>query len=209
MKSRPSLRRSDSRNYLTMLALALALLFQPGALAHPEILFAEITTVPEEPQPGEEFELTALITNTGRIEITGLDVELRIFEPGTEIARDLLELEGAVEAPDKQPIAVYELDAPEGSAAYSGTISGLPEGSYPIRVVELVRGGKPESNTAGELPVGLGPVYYELVMPPVPPSVGTWLLWLIAIPLVAGVLVTVMVVRSKPAGGEEGEAASQ
>src|SRR5690606_29778004 len=60
------------------------------------------------------------------------------------------------------------------------------------------------ANVVVEFGTKLGEVMF--VLPPTatgPASLGTWLLWLIVVPLIAGVVVTVLVLR----GGRDGETA--
>ena len=52
------------------------------------------------------------------------------------------------------------------------------------RLVEELVDGEVESNSSGVLPVGAGePVDMELILSPVAAGVGTWLIWLVGLPL--------------------------
>ena len=167
--------------------LMCVLLPLPGgvALAHATIVFGTLTPQPNPPRADAPLQL-----------------RLELVDPAS------------VPVEDAFVLAEFELDGePTGSVRFE---EAEPAGHY-LAELELPRAGtygltlrdqtfrQEEAIADMELPVGtegrIEPI--EFVFPPtaVGGSLTTWLVWLIGVPIVAGLVVTLLVLRSGPAEG--------
>jgi hypothetical protein len=182
-------------------ALSLVLLAAPGfallagsASAHQSLLFAHVTTRPEAAAPGEPFELLVHLTDSAHRDVSGVELAALLSdstEDGLDVAR---RGEGV-------PAGAPRLRGEAGSGRYHGTMPGRPAGTYLLTIVEVV-GGEVETRASAELAVGGPAVDLRLLMPPSGRSgLGTWLVWLVGLPLLAGLLVTLLVLTGRGRSG--------
>lgn len=189
--------RAAQRHALT-LAIAAVL---GHAAAHATLVFGEMTFAPDPIVPGAAFAVTVTLEDPTLTPVEDAIVNLE-FRP----------LEAAV------PAATAASDAPPplrdvrlvevAPAVYVGELDLPTTGSYQVLVRD--RTFQWEEATASVVIVvderAHGTVPF--VLPPTqvgPRGLATWLLWLIGVPLVAGAVVTVLVLTSskpaEPAGG--------
>lgn len=160
------------------------------AAAHQSLLFAHVTTEPAIPVAGETFELRVLLTDSSHREVDDVDLVALLDE----------EPDAAADEPiDDQDLALAApLRAEPGSGEYRGPIGPRPQGVYRLTLVEVVDGDS-EASAAGNLSVGGGSeVDLQLLLPPSGQGgLGTWLVWLVGLPLLAGLLVTILVLTGR------------
>ena len=183
------------------LAAAVLVTAMGWTAAHPVLLFGRVSTDPADAPAGQPVRVTVQLTDSARQEVPGLDMEIRLFDPETD--PEALAAVGASEESGLPVLARVAITDEDDNGVYHGELPELAAGSYPFRLVELVD-EEVESNSSGVLPVGAGePIDMDLILPPVAAGVGTWLIWLVGLPLLAGVLVTVLVLSGK---GKEAKA---
>jgi hypothetical protein len=179
--------------------VALAWLAAGVALAHATLVFGVATVSPDPPIQGGPFELTLRLEDPALtpIEDAIVTVELRAMPteglpaPSTE----------SLELP--APLASARLVESEPSV-YRADLSLAEPGRYHLLVRDQTYPWE-EAHASVVLDVNgrvVGPLHF--ILPPTqvaPRSLWTWLLWLVGLPLVAGAVVTVLVLTSakKPA----------
>ena len=166
------------------------------AAAHATIVFGTLTPTPNPPDAGEplSFELTLDDPTGAPVEDAVVRAELRPAAPEEELA-------------DAAPA---ELAAPVVDASFAEIRPGVyraeltaPEaGLYRILLRDRTF-RQEEATQIVSMRLGTGePVEpIDFLFPPTATggNLGTWLLWLVAIPLLAGIVVTVLVLRREPA----------
>lgn len=180
----------------SLLALAVAALIGHAA-AHATLVFGELTFAPDPIVPGSPFAVSATLEDPTLtpVEDAIVSLEFRPMEAGAAPASADVEL-----PPPLRDVRLIET----GPAVYTAELD-LPEpGSYLVRVRD--RTFQWEEATASVVlvvdarPSGVLP----FVLPPTqvgPRGLATWLLWLIGVPLVAGAVVTVLVLTSNRGDG--------
>jgi hypothetical protein len=180
---------------------ALAALVAPllaVAAAHATLVLGELTVVPDPPRPNVPFEvaITLVDPSLAPVEQAVVAIELRRHDPATEPLPA-----ASTEAP--------ELDVPKlalslrevAPARYVGELT-LPEGGLFHLLVRDTTFQWEEANASLLLEVGGAPVgTLPFILPPTaigPRSLWTWLLWLVGLPVLAGIVVTILVLTSKP-----------
>lgn len=191
--------------------LALLLLVPAPALAHATLVFGELSTEPAMPDPQAGFTLKLHMMDPVRtpIEDATVAVEFRQMS-ADEVAR-------WEEAPDEPPPTPEQVEAgevevhlPEGDWHKYPIPETGPGGNYAVDV-QLPAAGTyqvimrdttfPQEDAVSELILELGGAEFgeqRFIFPPTPigtASLGTWLIWLVGLPLAAGVLVTVLSMR--------------
>ena len=179
------------------LALLLALLLGCGAaLAHATAVFGTLSSTPAAPRPGEAFTL-----------------RLELLDPSGAPVEDALVLAEFRAAPEGAAPAGGEGAPAAANATFAETAT---PGVYETRL-ELPAAGEyvlvlrdqtfRQEEVRAELRVLLSeePLFPEgangFLFPPTattPRSIGTWLLWVVGVPILAGLVVTVLVLRSTP-----------
>lgn len=162
------------------------------ATAHATLVFGELTFDPDPITPGSPSRVTLTLEDPTLtpIEDAIVSLEFRPMEPGAAPPSADAEL-----PPPLRDVRVVET-AP---AVYTADVD-LPElGTYSVRVRD--RTFEWEEATASlvlvvdDRPLGVLP----FILPPTqvsPAGLSTWLLWLIGIPLIAGAVVTTLVLTS-------------
>jgi hypothetical protein len=173
------------RSALCIQGLALLTLLVGGvALAHATIVFGTLSSLPEAPQPGQPF-----------------TVRMAMIDPLQLPVEDaLVRLEFRL-TPDAPPTeAVFaETDDP---GVYEATVT-LPEAGVYHLLLRDQTFRQEEAQAELEVRLGGGPLFIPgentVVFPPTATglaNLGTWLIWIIAIPVVAGIVVTVLVLAN-------------
>lgn len=179
---------------LAALVLSLAL---GVAWAHPTLVFGEIHFDPDPPVPGGRATVTLTLQDTSLAEVEDAVVflELRRGEPPSGEA-----------VPSGEPLVATDRLEEVSPGVYSAAVDLPAAGVYALTVRDKTyRQEEAIANVRIELGAGsLGPVPF--ILPPTatgPASLASWLIWLVGVPLLAGVLVTVLVLR---AGNRDREA---
>ncbi|MEX2534207.1 MAG: hypothetical protein WD273_01290 [Trueperaceae bacterium] len=177
------------------LLLALFLLLSSCA-AYPEVLFARLSSTPTVPQPGEPFALEVMLTDSDGEEVVGLTLVARVVEAYAEVAVD----PGANDAGSDAQESEYPEARLLGSArqgVYQGELGPLPAGSYRISLVEPAA-DREAATASGVLTLdGSTPVELALVLPASGGGLGSWVVWLVGLPLLAAVLVTLLLLTAR------------
>jgi hypothetical protein len=182
------------------LAVATALCLTAGsALAHATLVFGVATVSPDPPVRGEPFELTLRLEDPALtpIEDAIVHVELRAM-PADGLPAP------STEALDLPPALASARLVETEPAVYRGQLTLTEAGSYHLLVRDQTYPWE-EAHASVVLPVNAEVVgRLPFILPPTqvaPRSLWTWLLWLVGLPLVAGAVVTVLVLTSakKPA----------
>jgi hypothetical protein len=184
--------RSPAASRALPLALLVALLLAGSAAAHQSLLFAHVSTRPDAPLAGEPFELLVHLTDSSHRDVGRVELVASLTEVGRPEAEDI-DAGGAQEGAGATP-----LDAEPGSGLYRGLMPAHPAGEYRLTLVELVD-GETETSASAEIEIGGEAVDMQLVLPPSGRNgLGTWLVWLVGLPLLAGLLVTLLVLTGRP-----------
>ena len=173
---------------LQIILLTFALLVTGVVLAHATVVFGTISTLPEVPQPGEPFVLQLELVDQAQIPVEDAYV-LAEFRP-----------QGSSE--EAEPLVSATLEEAGVAGVYVTTLT-LPEpGAYTLLLRDQTF-RQEEGRQTTLINVGsLTPTdALTVIFPPTATqsSVSTWLYWLIGVPLLAAVIVTVLVLRSPPA----------
>lgn len=190
------------------LVLVLALFLASSAAGHATLVFGIVRVAPDPPEPGRPIALTLTLEDPSLapVEDAVVFVELRPMPA-----------EGAplpppsTEAPELPP-PLQDLRLVEGApASYHGEVTLPAAGLYHLLVRDHTFPWE-EANASVVLPL-TGSVVGDLpfILPPTqvaPRDLWTWIVWLVGLPLAAGALVTLLVLRgtrpgqaAKAAGG--------
>jgi hypothetical protein len=178
-----------------LLALGATLLIGQVA-AHATLVFGELVFAPDPIVPGARATVSVTLEDPTLTPVEDAIVSLE-FRP--------MDAGGAPLAADAEPPPLRDVRLVETAPAVYTADLDLPEpGSYQVRVRD--RTFQWEEATASvvvvvdDRPLGVLP----FVLPPTqvgPRGLTTWLLWLIGVPLVAGGVVTVLVLTSNRSDG--------
>ena len=164
--------------------------------AHATLVFGELTFAPDPVVPGSPFAISMTLEDPTLTPVEDAIVSLE-FRP---IDADAAPLPTDGEVPPLRDVRLVET----GPAVYTAEVDLPDPGRYQVRVRD--RTFQWEEATASvvvvidERPLGVLP----FVLPPTqvgPRGLTTWLLWLIGVPLVAGAVVTVLVLTSNRTDG--------
>ena len=198
------------------LFIAFALLSGSIAFAHATLVFGELTTPETHPDAAEGFTLELHMMDPVRtpIEDAIVAAEFRLLSE-EEVAALETDASDSAEAGPTEGVHAEELELPDGDwHAFQMQETG-PGGNYAARV-QLAEAGVyqlimrdttyPQEDAVAELMMRFdGETEFDTALFIFPPtdigtaSLGTWLIWLVAVPVVAGVIVTVAVMARKPA----------
>jgi hypothetical protein len=166
------------------LVAAFVLCLASTVLAHPTVVLGTLESEPRTPEPGEPFTLHMVLEDPTRapIEFAYVFTEFRPFG-----------------APEAEPVVAEfeELEEPPGH--YLTTLSLSEPGTYQLILRDQTYRQEETSATltfvVGE---GENPEHFDFLFPPtaVGGELWSWLIWLVGIPLVAGVIVTILVLTS-------------
>lgn len=178
---------------LAVLAAATVPLLSTTADAHATLVIGTLSFEPDPPIEGGGLTATIRLEDPGLVEVEDAVVflEFRALE-------DAADAPSVNAQPDSEALFITDrLPEPE-AGLYRIDIPPLTTGTYLVSVRDRTyRQEEAVANlvlTFSNEPLGELP----FVLPPTatgPASLGTWLVWLIGVPLAAGVLVTVLVLR--------------
>lgn len=200
--------------HILLAILGLSLSAGP-ALAHATLVFGELTVAAEPPDPVAGFTMQLHIMDPVRtpIEDAIVAAEFRLMTDEEMAAREAVD---TGEAPTAEEVEAgeVEVDIPEGDWHIFELIETGPGGNY-AATITLPEAGYyqvimrdttyPQEDAVAEILLNLdGETVFGAPLFIFPPtdiggaSLGTWLVWLVALPVVAGVIVTISVLGVKP-----------
>lgn len=177
---------SSFKKQVGLVLVVLSLSLGSAVFAHATIVLGTLATEPVAPVAGEPFELSLAMTDP-----TGFPIEDAVV-----VAE--FEKNGA------EPVSV-PLPETERRGVYAASVT-LPEpGDYTVTLRDQTF-RQEEARVSLTVALGDGPMFLEgensVVFPPTATasasSLSRWLIWVIALPVVAGIVVTVLVLRSPP-----------
>lgn len=194
------------RTLLTLLACAAL----SWVAAHPMVVIGHLSIEPNPPEPGAEVHVDILLEEQTQKPVPDaiMFMEFRTIPADYDL-----------NDPDRTPLLdlpiFYKTDLPleeYAEARYRITFPVPEKGSYYLTIRDRTYPAEDAIATI-EFETGLEKPYTDkellFILPPTditPAKLSTWIAWLIAIPLIAGIVVTVLVLRTaKPE--EETEAA--
>ncbi len=152
-----------------------------AASAHATVVLGDLTVVPEAPAPGEPFTLQVSLQDPTQVPVEDayMFVELR-----------------PQEEPEAEPVRA-DFSETDTGGLYEATTS-LPEaGAYRVRLRDQTyRQEETSATLESPLQVGASNDAQPFLFPPTAVSganLRTWLLWILGLPIVAGVFVTALV----------------
>jgi hypothetical protein len=173
--------------WLLSLVLLLALVF-PKVSAHAFFVTGEITTTPTPAPAGEEFVLQINMTDP-----SGAPVEDAVV--AAEFSKDS----------DMQRFEFFDSGVP---GLYSANVTLPSEGTYSLLLRDTTY-QQEEAKATIEFTLGEGqPDTIAFIFPPTQTgsnNLSTWLIWVIGIPVLAGIVVTVLVLLNTKDKEEEAE----
>ena len=178
------------RPYLFALSL-LVVGFVSVALAHATLVLGVVSSTPAAPQPGEDFTLNLALEDPTGVPVEDAVVFAEFRPPGAP-----------VESEPVRDVRLEELSAGAYSAALSLPSAG--EWNLFLRDQTFRQEEATASLTFGVGVAGAAP--QSFVFPPTatgPANIWTWLGWLIGLPVIAAVIVTVLVLtgdKKEPQG---------
>ena len=176
------------------------------AAAHATLVFGELTVAPDPPRAGTAFAVTVTLEDPTLAPLEDAIVILE-FRP---LAADASGADpSSAAAPALRDVRLAEVTP----AVYRGEVSLPTTGSYEVRVRDRTFSFEEAAATVivavGGAPVAAVP----FVLPPTqvgPRGLATWLVWLIGVPVLAGAVVTALVLwsgrgdRAKDSGTAQG-----
>lgn len=168
-----------------------ALLLTP-ALAHGTVIRGSVTIEPDPPKPDQPMVLTVDLARTSNAPVEGATLVAELTAKAAKLGT------GARTIPlqeYKEPYGTYRAQfAAPAAGSYTLTVHDRTDpGEDTIASVPLRVGGNVANGTLGFTLAGA---------PGSSGGLGTWLLWLIAVPVAAGAVVTILVRRSRPDAAE-------
>jgi hypothetical protein len=177
---------------LATLAAALAL----TASAHATLVLGEVRVSPDPPLPGEPFRLSVTLVDPAMAPVEDAVVVVELREHRAETAAAPA---ASTEAPDLSEPKLERPLVETSPARYEGDLVVSRAATYHLLIRDQTFEWE-EANASVLLPVGGAAVgTLPFILPPTaigPRSLWTWLLWLVGLPVVAGLVVTVLVLTS-------------
>lgn len=199
-------RRAVRRLLLTALLLVVG-----HTAAHATLIIGELTFNPDPPMPGEGVEVSISLKDPLQVPTRKavVRVELRAIVPGEPEAPASATGTEAVEFLALPHILSTDPLEEVDRGVYSATIA-VPEGggSYTLSVRDTTFWNE---EAIANLPLEFGGPRLgavDFVLPPTPiapKSLTTWLIWILGVPIAAGLVVTFVVLRRGPESEEEAE----
>ena len=190
---------------LACLLVAAAVWFAGNAAAHATLVIGTLSFSPDPAAGASELVASVVLEDPGLVEVEDAVVflELRHLDgPGSAPA--------ANSQPASAPVFVSERLPEVTPGTYAIEVPAPEPGTYLLSVRDRTyRQEEAVANLVVTVAAGAAIGEHPFVLPPTatgPASLGTWLVWLIGVPLLAGVLVTVLVLRGGR-GDDEGEPA--
>lgn len=177
----------------TLLAVASA------AAAHATLVLGTLEFTPDPPVPGAPLEVRLRLEDPGLVGVEDAHVRIELRPAGAAVPTS-----GNADpaAEDVAPALVasdpFDETTPGG---YVATVTAPAPGAYTVTVRDTTY-RQEEAIANVQVEVGTAAVgSVPFVLPPTataPRSALTWVLWLVGVPVAAGILVTVLVLRSGP-----------
>jgi len=169
--------------------VALALGAFSVASAHATLVIGTMTFDPDPPLDGETVSVSIVLEDPGLVEVEDAVIFLEV-RGGQDLAEN--------EQPGDEALHITDRLEEVAPGLYRGELP-VPVGEDDITLSVRDRTYRQEEAVAN-IKVDFGSPLGEVVfvLPPTaigPASLGTWLIWLIVVPLAAGVVVTVLVLR--------------
>ena len=193
--------RRDGASAPALAAATTLALLVGTAYAHATLVFGTVRIEPDPPPPGTSFTLTLTLEDPA---LAPVEDAVVFVEARPMPAADAPLPSPSTEAPALPPPLRAERLVEVAPAVYRAEFE-LPAGdAYHLLVRDQTYQWE-EANASVVLPL-LGSPVGELpfILPPTqvaPRSLWTWIVWLVGLPLVAGIVVTLLVLRSRPAAG--------
>jgi hypothetical protein len=166
--------------FLPVCLVLVALVFAGVAFAHPSEILGTLRSDPATPAPGVPFTLELSLEDTDEVPTESARVQAEIYRKDAS-----------------QDFAAIRTDFKvTGTPGTYRTTLRLPEaGPWTVRLRERTF---THEDAAVEVEFGVrparNPTAWEFIFaPPSPPTLGTWLLWVVGVPLLAGAVVTASV----------------
>ncbi len=181
---RTEYRVASKFKWLSFALVLLSLSLSSAVFAHATIVLGTLTTEPSSPVVGRPFTLNLAMTDPTGFPVEDAVVLAEFERPGVDMV--------SAEFTETSPEGTYE------------TQVTLPEpGDYTLTLRDQTF-RQEEARVSTTINLGRGPLFLtgenSVVFPPTATasttSLRSWLIWVIALPLVAGVVVTVLVLRS-------------
>lgn len=190
---RPPVRWRRGAIVTTLLAVASA------AAAHATLVLGTLEFTPDPPVPGAPLEVRLRLEDPGLVGVEDAHVRIELRPAGAAVPTSG---KADVAAGDVAPALVasdpFDETTPGG---YVGSVTAPGAGAYTITVRDTTY-RQEEAVANVQIEVGASVVgSVPFVLPPTatgPRSALTWVLWLVGVPVAAGILVTVLVLRSGP-----------
>lgn len=198
--------RAPLRTFPAALTFSLLLAVVGAVHAHATLVIGSLTLAPDPPVAGEPLLVTITLKDPLLVEVEKALVRVQFREltaAGPSVPESVTGSE-AVEFLATSSVLESDYFPETAPGTYAGTITAPNTGAYTVSVrdttfrneeaianITLAIGGEPNGSVAFVLPP----------TPLAPRSLSTWLIWLVGVPLLAGVVITVMVLRQ--AGPEE------
>ena len=172
---------------LRLVAALSALLLGSGAFAHATLVLGRLTSDPAAPRPGQPFTLRLELVDPTQVPVEDAWV-LAEFRPEA--------------APGGTEPVTTRFEETETAGVYRARVS-LPErGAYTLLLRDQTYR---QEEAQAELALRVGqrtpPEGLSFIFPPTatgPQSLRTWLLWLVGLPVLAGLAVTMLVLTREP-----------
>lgn len=168
--------------------------FASNAAAHATLVIGTLSFAPDPGDGASELLATLVLEDPGLVEVEDAVVflELRhLDEPDSAPAVN--------SQPDNEAVFVSERLPEVAPGTYQIAVPAPEPGTYVLSVRDRTyRQEEAVANLVVTVVAGTAIGKHPFVLPPTatgPASLGTWLVWLIGVPLLAGVLVTVLVLR--------------
>lgn len=185
-------------------ALALGCLWAGSAAsAHATLVIGTLSFSPDPAAGAGELQATLVLEDPGLVEVEDAVVvlELRPID-------DAADAPAINHQPDSDPVYVSDRLSETEPGTYQVAIPTPAPGTYVLSVRDRTYR---QEEAVANLVVTFSPLTavgeHPFVLPPTasgPASLGTWLVWLLGVPLLAGVLVTFLVLRGGRDAGDGG-----
>jgi len=189
---RPPARRRRGGIATTLLAVASA------AAAHATLVLGSLEFAPDPPVPGAPLEVRLRLEDPGLVGVEDAHVRIEFRPSGAAVPTSGADTAAGDVAPALVASDPFDETTPGG---YVGSVTAPGAGTYTITVRDTTF-RQEEAIANVQIEVGASVVgSVPFVLPPTatgPSSALTWVLWLVGVPVAAGILVTVLVLRSGP-----------
>lgn len=187
-----------------VLTRSLALLIVTGALslagAHATLVIGDLMLSPDPPVPGKAVTVRISLVDPllVAVEKALVRVEFRAIDPEDPLVPASITGTEATEFLELPTVLSTEYLQEVEAGVYAGTLMAPEAGRYTVSVRDTTFRNEEAIANFG-VDTGVAPNgTIAFVLPPTPiapSSIGTWLLWILGIPLAAGVLITFFALR--------------